>query len=351
MEGLPLLTYKGSPYAIGKAIGSTFSEPMSRRIAEKKLNHRELGVNAESVIAGEKKRFVKWCEKLTPHLMDEIRGYSDGSGVPVEDIVECNCTDEIRSRFDARTSDACTGFAVLPRASGGKLLTGQSKDGAGPIWKYYIVLRIHCDGHAGILQLGYPGSLALLGVSETGFSICTNQIYDSTEHQGIPVVLLKRLAWEASGCDEFESLLNKYGVSVATNFIVCDSSGKAASYELRGNVWSRLLPVEGILVHTNHFLDPPRQGQEDESRIKEFLSRERRTRLIELLERYQGKIDPEKIFHCYRDHEGYPRGICSHETAGSDYGTTAVMVMEPRRGLLHLTTGRTCLVTPRTYGL
>ena len=351
MEGLPLLTFKGSPYEIGKAIGASFSEPMRRRITEKKISHRVLGVNAESVIAGETRRFVSWCEKLAPHLMDEMRGYSDGSGVPFEDIVELNCTDEIRSRFEVQPPDGCTGFAVLPRASGEKLLTGQSKDGSGPLWKYYIVLRIHCDGHAGILQLGYPGSLALLGVSETGFSICTNQIYGGTEHEGIPVVLLKRLAWDSGNFDDFESLLNEYGVSVATNFVVCDGSGSAASYEMRGNSWSKLLPVEGVLVHTNHFLDPPLQGQEDESRIKEYLSRERRTRLIELLERYQGKIDPEKIFHCFRDHEGYPRGICSHETTGSGYGTTAVLVIEPQRGLFHLTTGRTCLAAPTTYGL
>ena len=109
--------------------------------------------------------------------------------------------------------------------------------------------------------------------------------------------------------------------------------------------------AHGHLVHSNHYLCDKLRGHEDEKAIKEFCSKQRVERLTELFEQQRGRISAEMVFNCFRDHSGYPRSICTHETEQSDYATTAVLVAEPQYNRLHISTGRTCQNAPVTYQL
>jgi hypothetical protein len=54
---------------------------------------------------------------------------------------------------------------------------------------------------------------------------------------------------------------------------------------------------------------------------------------------------------CFADHSHYPLGICRH-IDGVDIGcTTAAVVVEPTRGLLHVTRSNPCANWPVTYTL
>jgi isopenicillin-N N-acyltransferase-like protein len=257
-----------------------------------------------------------------------------------------NANGEIRASIPDHSS-GCTSFALDPTVTKNSPLSGQSKDGAGPLWDHYVVLDTQCVGQPRILELGYPGYLGLLGLSETGMSLFTNRIYDGVNTDGIPHIILKKLIWNCQAVDEVEGLLSRYGTAIAANFLVCDKNGQAASFELRGNEFARVEPADGILVHTNHYL--LLSGREDTDAVDAVCSRQRRQRLLELLKRQKNGIGRDRIFEYYRDHRHHPNGICSHGPKRLNYGTTAVMTAEHTDLMLSVTAGRTCRARYTTY--
>lgn len=294
---------------------------------------------------------LEWCERLAPDIIELMHGYADGADVSFDDVVTLNCCDEIRSLQQARSKEGCTSFAATAEFTGGMPLSGQSKDGPGINLKHYVVLLVRPEGGPAVLQLAYPGMVALIGLSETGMCVFTNQIYDSIAADGISAMVLKHLAWSADRVDELEALVAAHGAAIAGNFLFCDRHNGAMCLELRGHDYDRCNPEHGLLLHTNHYLCPRLRGSEEESDIGEFRSRERLERLRELLQRQRGRLRLEHVLACYRDHEGSPRGICAHETPQSDYRSTAVVIAEPAHRKLHICAGYTCENDAVTYQL
>ena len=349
----PFLEIVGSAYDIGLAIGRKFRELIQSFVAAK---HQELSSEwpSSSAISGAeqtRQEFLDWCHKLLPSAVEQMRGYADGAGVSFENIVTVNCCDEIRSHQITSHGDGCTAFALDSAFTGGPVLAGQSKDGPVAQQERYVVLLTRPKDAPAVLQIAYPGMLALLGMSECGFCVFTNRIYTGAVTSGLPLMLLKLLAWRMDRVEQIEPIIAKHGTSAAANLMFCDRFGHASCFEVRGASYGRCDSRDGILVHTNHYLCDELRGDEDEELIKEFRSKDRLERLTELFGQQRGRINPEAVFDCFRDHAGHPRGICAHETRESAYGTTAVLVAEPQHGRLHISTGRTCQSTPVTYQL
>ena len=343
---LPHFTFMGSAYDKGATIGRVFASRIRALIARnRQWESKQKSIPAD-LIHRVCKSFVSWCEKLQPSLLDEVQGYADGAGATAEDIIKMNANGEIRALIPDHSS-GCTSFALDPAVAKNGPLSGQSKDGVGPLWKHYVILDTQCTGEPRILELGYPGYLGLLGLSETGVSLFTNRIYDNVETDGIPHIIVKKLIWKCRRVHEVEDLLAKYGTAIAANFLVCDKDGHAACFELRGDAYARVDPEDGILVHTNHYLQM--SGGEDTEAFKAVCSRERRQRLAELFKKKKGKIGTNEIFRFYRDHRHHPRGICSHGSRTLDYGTTAVLTAEHKERMLSVTAGRTCRASYTTY--
>lgn len=348
---VPFLDASGDAYEIGETIGRTFADRLRAFIGFKQEVLRKDTQNQRSVLEQASARFLKWCRQCGPHLIDEMRGYADGAGVSLDDVVMMNCGDEARACATAASSEGCTAFALAPQATGGPVLAGQSKDGPGPQWDHYVVLRIRPKNRPALLQLAYPGMLALLGMSETGMCICTNQIHDGVRSDGLPVMLIKRLAWEIESVADVERLIQVHHAATASNFLLCDRSGNAICLELRGEHYGRVDMDDGILIHANHYLTESLRGHEDPVRVAAHGSPLRQSRLAALFNQRRGRITVSDVFACYRDHRGYPNAICAHESTDEYRGTTAVFVAEPQAGLLHVNVGRTCQNHPQTYAL
>jgi hypothetical protein len=75
-------------------------------------------------------------------------------------------------------------------------------------------------------------------------------------------------------------------------------------------------------------------------------------RLRELLEAERGRLTAQRAMMCLADHSHYPWGLCRHPAdAEPGFRTTAAVVVEPTRGLLHVTRGNPCSNWPTTYAL
>ncbi|MAE64739.1 MAG: hypothetical protein CMJ18_10775 [Phycisphaeraceae bacterium] len=345
---IPFLEVSGSSYKIGVAIGSAFRERMQAFVAFKRAQSADWGGAAATEGAG---ILQDWCGRMAPHLLDEMRGYADGADVSFEDVIRINSGDEARARATSAGSDGCTGFALAPQFTGHGALAGQSKDGPGPQDEHYVVVLMRPADRPAVLQLTYPGMLAVFGLSGTGMFLGANQIYDGTTFTGMPVMLAKRLTWETSSVDEAASLFSAHGLSAANNYLLCDGQGRAACLEVNGANCVRIDPEDGMIVHTNHYLCEALRGGENETSIEAYRSRQRRARLIELLRSQRGTATPSSIFDCYRDHDGYPRSICTHRLPAEHYGTTAVLVAETRTRRLHVCLGNPCRGRPKAFAM
>ena len=346
---VPYFEAAGSHRQIGEMIGRAFSGQI-RQFLEFKREYFENGAaRLDDSVRKTKKKFIDCCHAFAPHLLDEMQGCADGAGVGFDELLLINCADEARNLCRAQSGDGCTSFALLPETTGGPILAGQSKDGPGPQWDHYIVLLIRPDDRPAVLQLCYPGMLALLGISETGMCVFSNNISDGVVAEGLPTMVLKRLAWDCQRVDEVESMVASHGVAIASNFLFCDCYGGAACLETRGARYGRVDAHDGVLVHTNHYLTRSLRGRESDAYIRNYRSRERVERLKHLYGLHLGAIDVPKVFECYRDHDGHPKSICCHETPEEFYGTTATLIAEPTSRRLHVCVGHCCEHQPVVY--
>ena len=63
----------------------------------------------------------------------------------------------------------------------------------------------------------------------------------------------------------------------------------------------------------------------------------------------RGRLTPQIMLQNLSNHENYPLSICSHRD--KEYHTTACVIAEPTRGLLHVARGAPCQNWPVTYKL
>lgn len=246
---IPFLEIAGSAYHIGLTVGRNFSKLIQSCVATKyqELSAECASSSGTSVAEQTRQEFLGWCHKLLPSAVERMRGYADGAGVCFEDILTLNCCDEIHSRQAARVKDGCTSFALTSTFTGGLVLAGQSKDGPISQQERYVILLTRQDNAPAVLQLAYPGMLALLGINEWGLCVFTNQIYDGVVSSGLPLMLIKLLAWQCSRVEEIEPFIDKYGTSAAANLLFCDRSGHGSCFEVHGKSYGRFDNTHGIL--------------------------------------------------------------------------------------------------------
>lgn len=325
----------GTAHAIGCAIGKAFAGQIRELVRHKRVALQvdtSAGRQAVDVAGG---MLVSICHRVAPYLLEEMRGYANGAEVPFDDIVLLNCGDEARNLLNTGAPmDGCTAVAIGSGRTGNGLLAGQSKDGPPFQAQYLIVLLTRCNNRPALLQLCYPGMLALIGLSDTGMTLFTNQIHDHTNHvDGLPVMVFKRLAWECDLLDQVEALLQRRGAATAANYTFASADGRACCFEVRGNEYVRIDMADDLLVHTNHYLAPHLQGAESTEKIKQQRSHERLARMQQLIDGAKTKPDIDALLACFADRQGDPYGIWAR---GDDHCTNALVVAEPTLRRVHV---------------
>jgi isopenicillin-N N-acyltransferase-like protein len=106
-----------------------------------------------------------------------------------------------------------------------------------------------------------------------------------------------------------------------------------------------LWPEDGLLVHTNHFLDSEALCVTEPPSEREEHSIHRLKRAHELL-REKCPLALDDLRECLRDHEGYPYGICRHideeELPHERYQTVVSVLMDLHTRTLWISDGPPC---------
>ena len=272
-----------SAHARGLAYGRAAAAQTAHSVATYARLFASCGI-AWAEAARRSRAYLPIIEGLDASLVDELHGIAAGSGQPIEAILALNCRTEIlpatylddaaAHELAASAADAlaanrsaglqdwseCTAMCVAPEASAdGAAWFAQNWDWIGRQRDALVILKTVDAAGQRITTLTEAGMLAKIGLNEAGFALGLNIVRSLNDgaHPGIPVhVLLRHLLSCASvaGARERLQALVALGFGSSSNIPCADALGDVACFEVAPAGWAELKPVNGTVVHTNHFL-------------------------------------------------------------------------------------------------
>ena len=272
-----------SAHARGLAYGRATAAQTAHSVATYARLFASCGI-AWAEAAQRSRAYLPIIEALDARLVDELHGIAEGSGQPIEAILALNCRTEILPASyldDAGTHDLaasaaaalaanrnaglqdwseCTAMCVAPEASAdGAAWFAQNWDWIGRQRAALVVLKTVDAAGRRITTLTEAGMLAKIGLNDAGFALGLNIVRSLRDgaRPGIPVhALLRHLLSCASVADARERLQTAatLGFGSSSNIPCADALGDVACFEVAPAGWAELMPLNGTVVHTNHFL-------------------------------------------------------------------------------------------------
>jgi isopenicillin-N N-acyltransferase-like protein len=227
-------------------------------------------------------------------------------------------------------------------------------------WDWYADAPERClvwsaavDG-ARFATMTEAGILAKVGVSTRGIAVALNILHharDGSGALGIPVhLVLRRLLAEAASVDDAWALLRETPFSASSCVTVLDADGGGACFELSPAGVARIEAQDGLLVHTNHFLDA-RLARDEAEQPAAWLPGSR-ARLAAALRAAPCALSDGLAL--LGTHESDPQAICRHDEPSGELnrplmGTVVSLAMRPAVPELRVAAGQPCTCAFLSY--
>jgi isopenicillin-N N-acyltransferase-like protein len=341
----PKIVVSGNSYQQGVMYGQQAKERIAKGIAFYNSTFQKQGIS-DDTLAALIEKYSKIIEEKYPECYQEIKGISEGSGIPLGQIVAMNCRSEILQSSRLMAPE-CTVFAALPEVTAdGHAYCGQNWDWFPECAEFAIVLEAQNDNGPDSLIFVEAGMLCRNGMNSAGIGVCGNGLTakGDAQQEGIPIPLVRRSMLESDSYGyAIEKLICSKRASSA-NYIVADKAGMAINFEMTPNDFFQMYPENGVLAHANHFIAG--RGFVEDVLVKGFPdSVYRYWRAKQLLQAAAPKITLDDLKAVFSDHFGYPRAICRHfEEKGTvgQYQTVASIIMDLTAGILYVSEGNPC---------
>mgnify|MGYP006081784759 FL=1 len=326
MTILPILELGDDPFERGLIHGRELKTQIGMNITTYINRFAASGLDESSA----RKEGVAWIDVIAMHnfeYSEEMRGISEGANISLGDIAMLNARYEItfglfgkeanikdRSKL-AEEADGCSTFGILPEATkNGHTIIGQNWDWLAGVHGSCAVLKICRSNGTNLICYTEAGIVGgKMGVNEYGIGLVENGLV--SDHDGLneyekPFHMRCREILEAQ---TYELALNAVISSrrvCSANFMIGHADGEIIDLETSPNNVSYHYPSEGLITHSNHFLDP-RHGPSQMEKISSS-TLYRANRLDKLLRKEIGSLDIEKCQKALADHFGLPNAICRH---------------------------------------
>jgi isopenicillin-N N-acyltransferase-like protein len=344
-EPFPLIELSGAPEARGMAYGSAAKQRVHRSLGHygTQLAAKGFGTARIHALA---RAFVPRIEAFDPLYVQEMRGIANGAGCAFEDIVMLNCRTEVlqlATREASAPDDACTGAIILPEASAdGVLLHGQNWDWKAECAETGVVLRIRRDDGPDILTFVEAGGLARAGLNAAGIAVTANYLESDRDYrtEGVPLSLLRRKVLEQEHVALAIRALYCTPKSASNNLMLSHAGGFAVDIECAPDESFLLEPVDGVLVHANHWLSAVALAKLKDTGIEstpDSVYRAARVRAALMAKR--GKLTLDDLREAFFDDWQAPWSVCRPprpNLAGNLSATVAMILMRPAEGHMEI---------------
>lgn len=292
-------------------------------------------------------------------FLAEMTGIAEGCGLPFDDIFTMNARTEVLGSAAARLAAPeiarygreCSSFALLPdRSASGHTLIGQNWDWLDHSVDTVIVLEVEQPDKPSYVTVVEAGLLAKVTMNSAGLGVAVNALTTSLDcaEAGVPFHVLIRAFADCTSVAEAVDVATRHARASSGNYLLAHANGTVVNLETtpgdhRGV--TRQLPVNGALVHTNHFTSPLPDGQD----LAELTAADSFVRLERIEASIAANPAPATVGSlrdALSDHEGYPDSVCCHFNADAldaeRWSTVASVVMDLDERAMYLADGNPC---------
>jgi hypothetical protein len=340
--GFPFLEVAGRPYEVGLAIGRRFGEQVREGIRRRQDWFDGLRRFMDQDPATRMEPFVAAAERHFPWVMEELRGWADGAGLPLEDLLTLNLKAELAALRRGSTPET-PGCSTLDFVRGERRWIAHNEDGHDTYHDLMFLVRVAQPGRPAFLCLTYPGILCGNGpaINEAGIAVTTNFIGGLDVRPGVPRYVLSRALLGAGSLDEALAIVTHPERAFAFHYnLGSRDEGKILSVETSVES-SSVQEVEGLYVHTNHLLHAGMAETAQDAEYVESSSMSRYrvlTREAQLLAGRLDEVGEETLVELLSSHDGAPYSPCRHpagEVRGATLGSAVIDVGTGELRLYH----------------
>jgi len=197
-----------------------------------------------------------------------------------------------------------------------------------------IILRVHGEDGIAMLTLVEAGGLVRHGFNSAGIALTGNYLSCDRDYtqSGVPLSSIRRAALE----QRHVALSMQYLAATpkaCSNNMVISQNGWLADFECVPDESFMLLPEDGLLTHSNHFMSPVALTKVREAGTKNAVDTFYRAwRVRQLLQACGEKIGTADVKRVLADDWASPYSVCRppRETlTGGRSATVATIVMDP----------------------
>ena len=268
MTDLPFLELQGTAFERGLKHGLELKEAISENIETYLTRFAASGLSIDAA----RQEGETWIKRITGHntsYAEEMKGVSEGSGLPLSDIAMLNARYEITfglmgaeaASIDIKEEpEGCTTFGVLPEATkNGHTILGQNWDWLVGIYGHCVVMHVKRDMGPDFICYTEAGIVGgKMGVNQFGIGLVENGLvsnHDGCNAYEKPFHVRCREVLDAISFDmALLPILSSRRVCSA-NFMIGHADGEVINLETSPDAVSTHFPVDGLITHSNHFLD------------------------------------------------------------------------------------------------
>jgi isopenicillin-N N-acyltransferase-like protein len=336
------------PRARGAAIGTAWRE----RIAAAWDGYERLFAIAAAAPGLQRdvaERSLDQTRSWAPALAEEVAGLAVGAGLEPWCVAALTARTEILAAAGATTVGECSTFVLAP-PGGGLPRTIQTWDWYEALRDNMLLLSVATEDGRTVRLFTEFGIVGKIGVNDAGLGLHFNILHhrDDGGSPGVPVhAVARRILDEATTVAEATAIARSAIVSASTVLTVVAWDGERASARCLELSPAGVGVVEpdaaGVLLHTNHFLDPALAAGEAEAEPGSTTC-ERLALLTERAGELSAAADPTSRAAALIDHDG---GICCHpDNAGEaePSATLATIALDLAAARLQAHPGGPCAV-------
>lgn len=351
----PLIKISGSHREMGRQIGQARADQVrhsienARALLEKTYEKLELTWAGAQIQA---RKYIPFAQERYPQYLEELMGIAEGADVPFDDIAVINALEAVT--VDALHLTKCTSLAVNEEHTADEhVLIAHNEDWLPEDEADVFLIHATPDDEPAFLAMTYGGLLPNIGFNAAGIAQCCDSVYPDDCRIGIPRLVVSRAVLSAhTPAEAIRHMLIPHRAA-GYNHLLAHESGELYNVEVSARSFGLLHGTEGMIAHTNHYLDFAMQAVENEpdelisSRVRYF----RAMRLLKQVPRHTIK----SLQAIQQDHINYPDSICNHAMDYPDpldrQKTINALVIDLTARVMHLAWGNPCENPYHTYHL
>lgn len=338
------MTVSGSYSNMGRALGRKFRRMAASMVSDARRREDRKGT-AWAKAVEKSSGFLPFAEDYFPDYVRFVEGYSDGSGIPFDDLFVLLVEDE---------KGMCTDLAVNQTVTAdGTVFQAHTEDWRESDEERTCVVRFRPRDAPSALVATVGGLEWICGLNSSGIGLTANSLYPDDERTGIPkLAVAPKVLTSRTTSDALSSAMPD-GRASSFNNNICHSSGELYCIEGSATDFGVIYGFDGYNVHTNHYVHPRMichealYGPPGDRHIPHGSSSLLRyNRATRLLLQQLGNVDVGTIKEILSDHVNYPSSICAHpenEKGVEDrYKTDFAVIMDLTRSKMMLCVGNPC---------